>query len=158
VTKSTYTQAQVEILIGLRAGRSERITIIDIMSLMNDAGGDAMWCRIAQENAPADAWMAKRGPLSPDSKLACTYYDFRRAMTRLTLYEQGIVALLVMGFSKTDIASLFDCNTREVTKVLKGRVKRDHDGKIVRNDSGKPLYADGAVVKLAKGMNGASAV
>jgi hypothetical protein len=152
--EGTYSHAQVELLIGLRSSRAERITIIDIMSLINDAGGDAVWASFAKENYPQEAWMAKRGPLSPDSKLACVYYDFRRAMRKLTLYEQGVIALAVMGFNKTDIAALFDCNTREVHRVLYGRAKRDEDGKLVRNDNGKPMYADGAVTKIVKGMNG----
>lgn len=155
MTGDGYTIEHVRTLLGFHEGLSDsgerHITVVDIVSLARSPGGMAF----ARED-DADGWMAQRG-LEPDSALACTLYDFERAMKTLSLDEQAIVALTVFDFSQEEIGQLLGKSQGHVSKILKGRRKRDADGKPMLDDNGDPLYHGGVVRKIAASMNNGTA-
>lgn len=173
----TYTIDDIKRLLGLHEDpgpSGERdVTIADILSWANDAGGMHLVNR--QE---AEAWMARRGPLDPDSPEACILYDFQRAMKELPLAEEAIIALTAMGFSPTDIAAvvdpdavldlrqtldyreamrlkkLLDSRRKRISRLIKGRPRRDAHGQVVRDERGVIVRTTGQAVKdLHRGMN-----
>ncbi len=128
-----YTRRAVERLLGLREewgvpdGHRD-VTILDLLSWAHDPGGDYTWTALAYENEP-DAWTARRGPLRPDSVVACILYDFLRAMRRLNVLEGAIVSLTVFGYSRREIAELLGVSPQRVSRILLGRRFVDEEGR-----------------------------
>lgn len=168
-----YSVEAVERLLGLHEPRGSRghrdVTIADIISWASDPGGDEIWRWLLERNVGRDVWMARRGPLAPDSAIACVLYDFGRAMKRLPLGHQAIVALTAMGFSPTEIAEVLDpasltssqpdrrsveSKRRRIARVLEGTPKRDREGQPVRDEDGATIMVGGAARKLARYMTG----
>lgn len=155
--KDHYTHREVVKLLGLtETGGDAEITILDLLSWLRDSGGDPVWQRLAQENYPGEAWMAQRGPVAPDSTIACVVYDFFKGMRMLNLQEQAVVALTVFNFSVSEISEILGLQRTEVSQVLFGQPKRDQNGRVARDKRGRPVMHQGAVSKLTHNMNGHS--
>jgi len=164
-----YTLAQVYRLLGVEEGDREirpwlpqyHITILDVLSWAHDPGGDATWEQIARTEDPGHLWMARRGPLQPESEIAAVYFDFMRGMSALELHKRAAIALTAFGFSQDDIATVFDwksmdgtIQSKRVSRLLFGRPRRDKEDHPVRDEKGDVLYVGGAVRELHATMNG----
>lgn len=174
--ESGYTLVQVERLLGFYEGTSRtgsrHVTILDLLSWVRDPGGATVWYSLALGADPKWAWMARRGPLPPDSSAACVLWDFERAVRQLKLLEQAVVALTVAGFSPSEIAAVIDPDgviddadalrrartldnrKKRIARLLYGRPKRDAQGRTVVDERGDVLYTGGVAAKLARYMNG----
>jgi hypothetical protein len=158
-----YTQDAVARLLGLGedwAAQGHRdVTVLDLLSWASDAGGMAL-----RDETDVDGWMAKRGPLAPDSEAATILYDFMRAAARLSVLEHAVVALTVCGFTEAEISEVLrDSNNdkgryrlsqQRVSRILNGRPKRDAAGEPVKDADGFTVYTGGVVPKLTRLMNG----
>lgn len=184
----TYTLHTVERLLGRHelpdlAGERD-ITIADIWSWAHDSGGSAIYHQLLLERDPDEAWMARRGPLDPESGLALVLWDFLRAMRELEEERNGmlkaaVIALTAMGFSPSDIAAVIDpgavielaerqrwdsrtvrtvnSRRRRIARMLE-HPKRDSEGRAVKDDRGKVIYVTGPLVRrFARLMNDAAA-
>lgn len=144
-------------LLGLREspGRHGRrhVTVLDLLSWAEDPGGDRVYSFAARQEA--NAWMARRGPLAPDSDAACVLYDFERGMKELSLMEQAVVALTVTGFSEAQIGALLGMRQQRVSRLLRGRTVYDAGTKEpVRDAEGDIARRGGIISKLTERMNG----
>lgn len=134
VTPGRYTRGQVFALLGLRErgwSQGERnVTFLDLLSWANDPGG-GHWLQKMDLEHPDDAWMARRGPLSPESPMAILLFDFLRAMKRLVhsdVRDGAIVALAVFGFTSGEIAGVLRTSQSAISHKLRGRHLYDRDG------------------------------
>ncbi len=115
--------------------------------------------------------MAQRGPLPPDSLAACILYDFERAVKRLDVFEQAVIALTAFGFSTDEIASVIDPDgvipldrrelrhklvdrRKRIARALYGRPKRDAEGRTVKDEEDNVVHVGGLIPKLVRLMNG----
>lgn len=176
-TGETYTPRQVEVLIGLWEGfgrqGTRHVTALDLICWAQDPGGDLSWFHLLQREDPGAVWTARRGPLRPDSEMACVLYDLECAVRRLPLLEQAVLALTVFGFTPTEIATVIDpdrviddedldhdssrelgSRRRRIARLLEGRPRRDSEGNYVRDEDGNLVYTSGVAVRLARMMNG----
>jgi hypothetical protein len=153
-----YTRDAVARLLGLEedwASQGRRdVTVLDLLSWARDPGGMSL-----RDDTEVDAWMARRGPLLPDSEPATILYDFMRATSRLSLLEHAVVALTVCGFSESEMASVLrdgraPISQQRVGRILHGRPKRDSAGSKVTDEQGFTIYTGGVVGKLTREMNG----
>jgi hypothetical protein len=132
-----YSIGHVTALMGLLEHKGTFQTVVDIISWSQDPGGGALADQAIVSADPIYGWMARRGPLSPDEELACTLWDFKRAMKQLPLRTQGLVALLAFGFTHREAAFLLGISQTTVHDLLWGARKND-----------------GAVADITRLMNG----
>ena len=154
-----YSVPEVERLLGLyetqhRDGR-RHITFLDILSWANDPGGDNTYHAGLVARQDEDAWMAKRGPLTPDSTLACVHWDFLRAVSDLDdIRSMAIVALRVFDFTYEEIGQLLGMRRHTVAQKLRGRPIVDYNGHNVKDRQGRIVrHPDGIVHDLVRSMN-----
>jgi hypothetical protein len=137
---NNYTYHHVRKLLGFPDKKDPTrivITMLDIISWMQDPGGDSYWGYVAEQENPQSAWQAKRGPIPQDGTVACIYYDFQRGMRNLNFEEQAVVWLTVGGFDTDEISKLLHLQPTDIHRMLFG-TKDEH----------------GAISNLAAGMNG----
>jgi hypothetical protein len=157
-----YTYWQVAKLLGVahrgwRWTGSDRITFLDILSRATDPGGDLTWLRLLEtpparsdKGARAEAWTARRGPLSPDSEVASVLFDFFRAMKDLDdLKDQAILALVFFDFRPGEIAAVMKMHTTTVTRRIRGRLAFDREGNPIKGQ-----YLGGLINRVTDLMNG----
>ncbi|MFL5738053.1 MAG: hypothetical protein ACJ76P_12045 [Actinomycetota bacterium] len=121
-----YDFRTVLVLLGIKEARAfdggRHVTVIDLLSWASDPGGDDFWHQqVLQE---PDGWMARRGPLAPDSEVACVLWDFMAAVAVLTIQERAIVALKAFGFSQGEIAQALHVRKSLVGETLWGDQER----------------------------------
>jgi hypothetical protein len=182
LTEGRYTRAVVERLLGMHESESNtgvrHTTVIDILSWARDPGGDLTWLQLVRSNDPEVAWRVRRGPLDLESPAALLLWDFLRAMTQLSTFEQAIVALRAFGFSPTEIGAVIDPDSilpleqerhgkfvlskeldgrrKRIVRALEGReMTKVAEGKrtLVTDEEGNVIYRGGAVRKLTRLMN-----
>ncbi|MEX0991723.1 MAG: hypothetical protein WD004_05570 [Actinomycetota bacterium] len=164
----SYTLPEVERLIGLRepvgTKGSPHLTFVDILSWARDVGGENLPYLHALENGERQAWMARRGPLHPESALACVYFDLLRAMKRLSVFEQALIVLTAAGFRPDEIAVVMDgseehdprviaSRRKRFARYIDGRERRDAEGRPLLDGRGRPLHSGGIARRLLRQLN-----
>lgn len=155
----SYTPAQVARLLGFDEGdgyADERhVTALDILSWKHDPGGDPYYYFVAVQNETAKtAWMARRGPLDPNSDAAAMLADLLMALNRLPLFQKAVVSLHLAGLDQTEIAEVLHTRQPTVSRILLGRPKRGADGEAVRDENDLTVYTGGIHFRIARLMNG----
>jgi hypothetical protein len=171
-----YTREEVDRLLGLKEdlrsdGRRD-VTVLDLISWARDPGGDLVLQSL--HRLDTDAWMARRGPLAPHSEEAATLFDFLRAMKKMDLVKQAVLALHVMGFDATEIGALLDpsqvidlshgsarrkvsARRKSALRMVRGRPLRDSTGAELRCELGHPVMVGRLAEELTELMNGGQA-
>jgi hypothetical protein len=121
-----YDFRTVCVLLGLKEGKGfggkRHVTLVDLLSWARDPGGDHIWQHLAAQEP--DGWTARRGPLAPDSELACVLWDLLAAVRMLTLREKAIVALKAFGFTTREIGEAMHVSHTEIRRTLWGEQER----------------------------------